>query len=74
MLNDQLAFCFHSGVSGQISALMLKPSFLSKAAELTCADPEFERLLLITRGSDAMVCVVTVQSMDLLYRTHGTRH
>ena len=42
-LDDQLVFCFQREVSGQISALMLEPSSLSKVAELTCADPEFER-------------------------------
>ena len=39
---------------------MLEPSFLSKVSELTCADPEFERFLLRSRGSDAMFRVMTV--------------
>ena len=53
---------------------MLEPSFLSKAADLTCQDPEFERLLLISRGLDAMFCVMTVHGVDLLYHTPDTGH
>ena len=48
--------------------------FLSNVAELTCADPEFERLLLIARGSDARFHIMTVHGVDLLYSTHGTGH
>ena len=51
---------------------MLEPSFLSKVAELTYAGPEFERLLLRLRGSDAVFGVVTVHGVDLLYHTPGS--
>ena len=59
-------------VSGQISAEILEPSFPSNVAKLTCVYPEFERLLLISRGSDARFHIVTVHGVDLLYCTHGT--
>ena len=51
---------------------MLEPSFLSKVAEFTYADPEFERLILRARGSDATFQVMTAYSIDLLYSTNGT--
>ena len=54
------------------SALMLEPYFLSKVAELTCADPEFEQLSLKVGASDAMFRVMTVYDVDLLYHTPGT--
>ena len=53
---------------------MLEPSFLSKIAELTYSDPEFEQLLLKSRGSDAIFRVLTVYGVDLLYYTLATRH
>ena len=54
---------------------MLEPSFLSKVAELTCADPEFERFLLRSHVV-SMPCfrVMTVHGIDLLYCTPGTGH
>ena len=51
---------------------MLKPSFLSKVAKLTCEDPEFEQFLLIKRGFDAIFRIMTVHGVDLLYCTPGT--
>ena len=54
LLDNFLVFCFQSGVSGQISALMLEASFLCEVADLPCTNPEFERLILRKRGSDAM--------------------
>ena len=51
---------------------MLEPSSLSKLAELTCANPEFERFLLISRGFNAMFRVITVHGIELLYPTPGT--
>ena len=53
---------------------MLEPFFLSKVADLICEDPEFERLLLRSRGSDTMLRITTVHGIDLLYRTPGTGH
>ena len=53
---------------------MLEPSFLSKVAEFTCADPEFERILFRARSSGAMYRVTTVHSVDLLYFNAGTRY
>ena len=53
---------------------MLEPSFLSTVAELTYADPEFERLLLRVRGSNAMFRVMTAHIVDLLYQTLATWH
>ena len=67
-----MVFRFQRGVSGQISALMLEPSFLSKVADLTYSDPEFEWLLLRLRGSDAMFSIMTIHCVDLLYCILGT--
>ena len=67
-----MVFCFQSGVSGQIFALMLEASFISKVAELTYTDHEFERLLFRPSSSDAMFRVMTVHGVALLYHTPGT--
>ena len=48
---------------------MLEPSFLIKVAELTYKDPDFERLLVRARCSDAMFRVTTVHGIDLPYFT-----
>ena len=61
-----------SGISSQVSALMFKPSFLGNVAELACAVPEFERLVVRVRNFDAMFKVKTVHDIDLMYHTPGT--
>ena len=66
-------FFFESGISGQISALMLEPFTLNKVAEFICADPDSGRLILRKYGSNSMFRVMTIHSIDLLYFTHGTR-
>ena len=53
---------------------MLRTYFLTNLGELTCSNPEYERLLLRVRGSDAMLRVITAHSVDLLYYTPGTGH
>ena len=72
--DEQLVFCFQSTVSCQISALMLEPSFLSKVAEFTYLDPEFERFPLGEHSYNAMFRIITVHSINLLYCTPGTGH
>ena len=67
LLYDQLVFYFQSGVSGQISALILEPSFISITTELTFSDPEFAQFLVRVRGSDAIFRVITIYCIDLLY-------
>ena len=74
LLDDYLVFCFQSKVAGQISTLILEPSFLSNVAELTYAYPEFKQFLLRVHGSGAMFWVVTVYGVDLLYHTLGIGH
>ena len=71
-LDDQLVFCFQSGVSGEISALMLEPYFLSRVAELTYENPGSELFLLGPHSFNAIFCVVTLYGVDLLYHTTGT--
>ena len=51
---------------------MLQTSFLSKVAQLTCVNPDFELLLLRARGFNAMFRIMTVHGLDLLYCTPGT--
>ena len=53
---------------------MLEPSFLSKVANLTYTDPDFERFLLRSRAYGAIFRVMTVRGVDLLYCTPGTGH
>ena len=53
--------------------MILEPSFVSKVAELTCENPEFERFLLRTRCSDAMFLINTVHGIDLMYHTPGNK-
>ena len=53
---------------------MLQPSFLSKVAQLTYVNPDFELLLLRSRGYDAIFRIITVHGVDLLYCTPGTGH
>ena len=72
-LDDKLDFCFQSGVSSQISALILEPLILSKIVELTCSNPDFERFVLISRGYDDIFHIMTVHRIDLPYHTPGTR-
>ena len=67
-----MIFYFQTGVSGQISALMLEPFFLNNIAKLTYKDPDFERFLHIARGYDAIFRIMTVYSIDLQYFTPGT--
>ena len=53
---------------------MLTPSFLSKVPDLTCDDPDFERLLLRSRGYNAIFRIMTIYGVDLLYLTPSTGH